>query len=240
MNNHPQSGLFPWVSLLTGSLCLPLRCWLLSSISSNGLLPRFHIAGILSLLFLLLTAGITLWNLRQFPLSNAYRRRFPPSRLAAAGTAIGGIGIGFSAFTIPAAGILRLLVPIFGILCAIALLYAAYCRRIGLRPNGLYHGTMVLFLVFRILVVCRDWGGEPQVQFYLFPLLGSLFLLLACYYRAEVDAMAGDYRKYVFFGQVALFCCIMCLPGDDWLFYMSAAVWLVTDSCVLPAGRNCR
>ena len=240
MNNHSQSGLFPWVALLTGSISLPLRCWLLSSIDENGLLPRFHIAGILSLLLLLATAGISFWVLRQVAPSNAYRRRFPPSRLAALGTAIGGFGMGISAFTVSAAGILGILLPIFGILCAGALIYAAYCRQIGLRPNCLFHTAMVLFLVFRILVVCRDWGSEPQVQFYLFPLLGSLFLLLTCYYRTEADAMTGDYRKYVFFGQMALFCCLMCLPGDDWLFYMSAAAWLATDYCALPTMRRYR
>lgn len=237
MNNHSQSGLFPWVSLLTGSVSLPLRCWLLSSIDNNGLLPRFHITGILSLLLLLLTAGICFWGLRRAAPSNAYRRRFPPSRLAALGSAISGFGIGISAFTVSTAGILRLLMPILGILCAGALLYAAYCRLIGLRPNCLSHGAMVLFLVFRILSACRGWGAESQLQFYLFPLLGSVFLLLTCYYRAETDAMIGDYRKYLFFGQLALFCCLMCLPGDDWLFYMSAVVWLATDYCVPSAKR---
>jgi len=238
MNNHSQSGLFPWVSLLTGAVSLPLRCWLLSSMENNGLLPRFHIAGIFSLLLFLLTAGICFWGLRQAPASYAYRRRFPPSRLAAAGTALGAVGIGISAFLVPAADILRILLPVLGILSAAALIYTAHCRLIGLRPNCLSHGTMVLFLVFRILTACQSWGAEPQVQFYLFPLLGSLCLLLACYYRAETDAMTGDYRKYIFFGQTALFCCLMCLPGDDWLFYASAAVWLATDYCVLPSRRR--
>lgn len=234
MNHHSQSGLFPWVALLTGSVSLPLRCWLLSSADKGGLLPQYHITGILSLLLLLLTAGICFLVLRQAPASNAYRRRFPPSRLAAIGTALGGIGMGISAFTISANGILRPLVPVLGILSAVGMLYAAYCRLVGLRPNCLSHVVFVLFLLFRILVVCRDWGAEPQVQTYLFPLLGSLFLLLTGYYRAEADAMTGDYRKYLFFGQIALFCCLMCLPGKDWLFYMSATLWLAADFCVLP------
>lgn len=240
MNNHSQSGLFPWVSLLTGSVSLPLRCWLLSSIDENGLLPRFHAAGILSLLLLLLTIAIAFWGLRKAPSSYAYRRRFPPSWPAAVGTALGGIGIGISAFTVPTAGVLGILVPFLGLLSAAALIYAARCRLIGLRPNCLSHGAMVLFLLFRILTTCRVWGAEPQLQLYLFPLLGSLSLLLTCYYRAEMDAMTGDYRKYLFFGQMALFCCLMCLPGDDWLFYMSAALWLASDYCVLPGKRHHR
>ena len=237
MNKHPQSDLYPWVALLTGSVSLPLRCWLLSSVDDNGLLPKFHITGILSLVLLALTAGVCFWHLRRAPSSKAYRWCFPPSPLAAVGTAIGGIGMGLSAFTIPTAGILQILLPVLGVLGAAALAYAAYCRLIGLRPNCLSHSAMVLFLVFRILATCQSWGSEPQVQLYLFPLLGSLFLLLTGYYRAEIDAMIGDYRKFLFFGQLALFCCLMCLPGDDWLFYISSALWLATDFCVLPQQR---
>lgn len=240
MNNHSQSGLFPWVSLLTGSVGLALRCWLLSSMDNEGLLPRAHIAGILSLILLLITMGIAFWRLQQAAASNAYRQLFPPSRLAAAGTALGGVVMGISAFTVTASGLLKFLLPVFGILCAGAMLYAAYCRLIGLRPNCLLHGIIALFLVFRILVCCRAWGAEPQLQFYLFPLLGSLCLLLTCYFRAETDAMAGDYRKYLFFGQAALFSCLMCLPGDDWLFYISGAIWLATDYCALPSARQYR
>ena len=237
MNKYSQSGLFPWVSLLTGSAGLCLRHWLLSCADDRGLLPEFHIAGYLCLLLLLLTAGIAFWCLWQATPSKAYNRRFPPSWLAAVGSAISGIGICLSAFTVPAAGILDLLLSILGILCIPALLYAAYCRLIGLRPNAMLHGITALFLAFRILATCRSWGSESQLQLYLFPLLGSLCLLLAFYYRAETAAMTGDYRKFLFFGQLALCCCIMCLPSGDWLFHTSAAIWLVTDFCTLPVGR---
>jgi len=240
MNNHSQLGWFPWVSLMTGSVGLGLRCWLLTSANEDGLLPMYHAGGLLSLVLLLITAGLTYWYLRDARPSKAYLLLFPPSTLAAAGTAIGATGLGFSAFTIKTTGMLGALLPLLGIACIGALLYVSYCRMIGLRPNSLLHGIMVLYILFRILACCRTWGSEPQLQIYLFPMLGALFLLLACFYRAEADAMAGDYRKYLFFGQIALFCCIMCLPGDDWLFYLSASVWLATDYCVLPSRRHHR
>lgn len=239
MNKYSPLGWFPWVSLLTGSVGLGLRCWLLSSADDRGLLPMYHIAALLSLLLLLLTAGFTFWQLRTAQPSNAYRLLFPPSTPAAAGTALGAAGLGISAFTVEATGMLGILIPLLGIASIGALLYASYCRLIGLRPNSLLHGTMVVYILFRILTCCRVWGAEPQVQLYLFPMLGSLFLLLACFFRAEADALSGDYRKFLFFGQVALFCCIMCLPGKDWLFYLSAAVWLAADYCVLPAHKDC-
>ena len=237
MNNLSQMGFFPWVSLISGSVGLGLRCWLLSAMNEDGLLPMYHIAGILSLVLLLTTAGLLFWLLRGAIPSNAYRHIFPPSTLAAAGTAIGAAGLGISAFTVEATGLLGMLVPLLGIASIGALLYASYCRMIGLRPNSLLHGVMVVYVLFRILTCCRIWGAEPQLQLYLFPMLGAMFLLLACFFRAEADALAGDYRKYLFFGQIALFCCVMCLPGDDWLFYLSAAVWLSTDYCVLPSRQ---
>lgn len=238
MINHSRTGWFPWVSLMTGSVGLGLRCWLLTDADNLGLLPVFHPAGILSLFLLLLTAGFTYWHLRKATPSNAYRRLFPPSMLAAAGTAVGAAGLGISAFALDTTGMLNTLVPLLGIVCIGALLYASYCRLIGLRPNCLLHGAMVVYLLFRILSCCRSWGAEPQLQLYLFPMLGSMFLLLACYYRSEADAMTGDYRKYLFFGQIALCCCIMCLPGNDWLFYLSAAIWLSADYCVLPHRQH--
>lgn len=238
MSNRSQTGWFPWVSLLTGSVGLGLRCWLLSSADDRGLLPMYHTAGLLSLFLFLLTAGLTFWHLRSAKPSKAYRLLFPPSALSAAGTALGAAGLGISAFTVEATGTLGVLVPLLGIASIGTLLYASYCRLIGLRPNGLLHGIVVVYTAFRILTCCRSWGAEPQIQLYLFPMLGALFLMLSCFYRAEADAMAGDYRKYLFFGQVALFCCLMCLPGEDWLFYLSAAVWLATDYCVLPSHRN--
>lgn len=234
MNKISRTGWFPWVSLLTGAVGFGLRRWQLSSVDSRGLLPPYHLAGFLSLFLLLLTAGITFWRLYRIPATKAYRRLFPASKLAAAGTAIGAVGLGVSAFMVKATGMLQILVPILGVLCAAALLYAAYCRLLGMRPNAFLHGAVAVYLIFRILTYCRIWGAESQVQVYLFPMLGMLFLLLACYFRGEIDAMIGDYRKYMFFSQLALFCSIMCLPGNDWPFYGTVALWLAADFCILP------
>lgn len=234
MNPFSKQGLFPYLSLLTGAIGLALRFWLLSSVDNRGLLPKYHIAGILSILLFALILGLLLYVLRTAAPSKAYRQLFPPSRIAAVGTLLGAIGMGISAFTLEGTGILRLLVPVLGILSAIALAITAYCRFIGLRPNCLLHGTVVLYLIFRTLVCCRMWGAEPQLQLYLFPLLACLTLLLACYFRAEADAVMGDYRRYVFFAQTALFCCCLCLPSEDWLFYLSAGIWVATDFCLLP------
>ena len=35
--------------------------------------------------------------------------------------------------------------------------------------------------------------------------------------------------------KVALFCCILCLTGGEWMFYLSAGIWMASDFCALPA-----
>ena len=237
MKLFSKQGLFPLFPILTGMAGLALRFRLLSAVDDRGLLPQNHIAGILTYLLLLVTLVVCFLGARSATPSTAYRKLFPPSRIAATGTVIGAVGIGVSAFTTGAAGFLQILLPILGVLSGGAMLYAAYCRLIGLRPSCLLHGGIVVFLVLRVLAYCRLWGAEPQLQMYFFQLIGSLFLLLACYHRAEADALMGDYRKYLFFGQAALFCCCVCLSGADWLFYLSAGVWIASDYCVSTSGR---
>lgn len=234
MNQLSKRGLFPWLTLLAGLIGLAMRVWLLSTVDKQGLLPDGHFAGVIPFLLLAAVLGISFWVVRKETPSLAYRKLFPPSVIAAIGTALGAIGMGFSAFTVNSTGPLQLLVYIAGVLGAAALLYAAYCRFIGLRPSCLLHVVLGVYMVLRVLANCRQWGTETQLQMFFFQLLGSLFLLIACYYRAEADALMGDYRKYIFFSQAALFCCCVCLSEKDWLFYLSAAVWLTADNCVPP------
>ncbi len=237
MRHFSKQGIFPWFTLLAGLIGGVFQFWLLSAADKQGLLPKNHIAGILSFLLLAFTLGACLYVTKKAPPSKAYRRLFPPSKLAAVGAAFGAVGLGISAFTLDRTGLFQLL-PVFGVASSAALLYSAYCRFMGLRPSFFAHVVTVIYLIFRTLARCRAWGAEPQLQLYFFQLLGSLFLLMACYFRAEMDILTGDYRKYLFCGQAALFCCCLCLPGQDRLFYLSAGIWMAADFCALPGGKS--
>lgn len=238
MNHSSQRKLFPWITILAGLIGFGLRSWLFSSVDSKGLLPTNHIAGILTFILFALTLGVCFIQLKGVATTATYDRLFPASPVAAAGILLGGVGFGLSAFTVEAAGLFRFLVPIFGVLTAGAMTVAAYCRLKGLRPNCLLHCVAAIYLVLRIMVCCRAWGSEPQVQLYFFQLMACLFLLMACYYRAELDIHPKGYRQYAFFSQAALFCCCLCLQDTDRLFYLSAAVFMAADFCLLPpAGK---
>jgi len=234
MNSSSKQGIFPWFPLFAGVIGLALRSWLLSLATPQGLLPHNHISAILSFLLLAVTLGVCLLGVRKAAPSGAYSQLFPRSPVAAAGIFIGAIGMGFSGFTLKITGLLQIFLPVLGVLSAATLLLTAYCRFKGLRPNCLAHATVVVFLLLRILACCQTWGSEPQLLLYFFHLLACLFLLIASYYRAEMDVQMKDCRRYVFFGQIALFCCCLCLLGEDWLFYLSAAIWMATDTCVMP------
>lgn len=239
MYHSSRQGLFPWFPILTGMVGFALRCWLFSSMDSAGLLPNNHIAGSLTFLLLALCLAVCFLGVKNATPHDTYRQMFPRSGIAAAGTVMGAVGMAISAFTLKSAGVFRFLLPVLGVLCAGALLFAAYCRFRELQPNFLTHCAVAIYLIFRSLANCRTWGAEPQLQLYFFHLLASLFLLLACYYRAELDLHSGDCRRYVFFAQAALFCCCLCLMGEGWLFYLSAGIWIATDFCVIfPENKN--
>ena len=189
----------------------------------------------------LLLAGVVavcFFGVREGKRMDAYARIFPRSPVSAFGNIFAALGLIISAFTLETSGFLKLLMPVFGVLSAGALGMVAYCRLKGMRPNCLLHITICAYLILRIMTCCRGWGAEPQLQRYIFHLLGCLFLLMACYYRAEMNTLIGDCRKYVFFSQVALFCCCLCAIGEDWLFYLTGAIWMATDLCTLSFNKQ--
>ncbi len=237
MELFSKKGLFPWVSIFAGLPALALQSLLFSCADTDGLLPAGHFAGIVPFVLLAIALGICAAGAAKFPKANSYDALFPVSVPAAAGMALAAAGMGVSAFTITAKGLLGLAVPVLGICAAVALGVCAYFRAKGIRPHCLLWGIVTVYLIFRTLVCCQGWGSQPQLQLYFFPMLACLFLLMACYYRAELGIKPDSCRRYVFFGQSALFCCLIALATPDRLFYLSAALWLATDLCAYT-GRT--
>ena len=238
MPNSDKIKGIPWFPICTGLFGLVLQILLLSTRDGQGLLPEHHISSVLSfVLFALTLAGIFL-GLRKLPAEGDYCRWFSGSAVAGVGAAVGAVGMSLSALSMRGTGILLILLPVFAAANMGAMLLAAFSRFKGVRPNCLLYVVSDVFLILRIMVCCQGWGRESQMQTYFFPLIASLFLLLACYYRAERIVKEDGFRPNIFFfSQAALFCCLLALPGDDWLFYLSAAVWMATDFSV-PADQT--
>ena len=231
MKRFLKTELFSLFSIILGIVGMALQSWLFSTADSQGLLLHGHMAEILSYILLAVFALVNFLFLKDTKPTGAYSHLFPQSLFAGIGSILAGLGIGLSAFSPEIVGVLRLVVKILGIASAAALGYAGYCRLQGKRPNCLLFAVVALFLIFRTLAFCQKWSAEVQVQTYFFPLLGGVSLLMAAYYRAAIGADMKGCRQYLFFRQLAIFCCLMSVAGGEALFYLAGAVWMATDAC---------
>ena len=229
MNTQPRSGIFPWFTMIEGIAGFFLQCWLFSAINAKGLLPTNHIAGYLSFGLLALTLVICWLGARSEEDPHSDGTIFP-SGVATAGIALSAVAMAFSAFATNRIGILQILSFGTGILAAAAMGYIALCRAKKLYANAMLHCIITIYLILRTMANCGSWSAEPQFQQFFFPLLACVFLMIAAYYRAALALGMAVNKRYVFFSQMALFSCLMCCRGSDWLFYLSGALWMLFDS----------
>ena len=106
----------------------------------------------------------------------------------------------------------------------------------------LFNGLICLYLMLTLVNLYRTWSSSPQLQNYVFPLIGCVFVMLACYHDAAFSANAGSRRAHTFFHLMAVYLCVASLPENDSpLFYLALAVWMLTGICSLtPANRRAR
>lgn len=239
MNTTSRKGIFPWFTVIEGIVGFFMQCWLFSSTDANGLLPPYHIAGILSFVLLAITLVIC-WAGSRKEKDLCPDKLFFSSSAAAGGLGLSAAGFAFSAFSLTGLGILRVVTLVFGILAAASLGYIAFCRAKKFHADAMLHCVITVYLILRTMTNCSGWSAEPQFMLYFFPLLACMFLMITSYYRAAMALGLEHSKKYVFFSQAALFCCCMCCRGSDWLFYLSAALWLTFDCpapSTVPNGR---
>lgn len=238
MKRSSKTGLFPWAILLAGILGFALRSWLFSAEDSRGLLPQGHVGAVVPFILLAVTMALCFYGARLVS-SAAYVQLFPASGGAALFCLAGAVGMGFAGFTAAGTGVLKLLTVIFGILTAVALGLAAVSRHKGARPNCLLFCVATVYCLIRTLVFCRAWGAEPQLLRFFFELLACLLLMMVFYYRAQLTLNGKGVQQYFFMNHAALFCCCLCLAGEDFLFYLSAGIFLAADACALsPTHTN--
>ena len=89
--------------------------------------------------------------------------------------------------------------------------------------------AFTVYLMAHLISQYRQWSAEPQLQNYLFQVLGSVFLMVACYHRTCLELLGGKLRWYVFFNQGALLLCIYSLNTQLWPFYLAMGLWTLFD-----------
>ena len=233
MKINLKPTILPWFTLGAGGLGLCLQICLFRRMDEQGLLPAKHFAGSLSfVLFALVLVVVFLCSRRLTPI-HSYKLLFPADLPGAIGCAAGAVGFALAAFSQPISNILAILHLVIGIAAAACVLLAGYCRFTGRYPVFWYSIVITVFFMLHLILRCRQWGAQPQLQFYFFPFLGTVFLLLSAYQRACLDAGRGLRQWYVFFNQSALFCCLLAAAGENKLFFLTMAAWLGTNLCSL-------
>lgn len=155
--------------------------------------------------------------------------------LAGLGQLIGGLGLGWTAvrYSGEMPGLLGILWKILGIVSALCLLWSALQTFQKKTPHFLVLLAPCLFWLVHLIDNYRGWSGQPQLQSYLFALLGTMAMTLFTYYTAAEVVGMGKPRLRVFAGLSAGYLCLAAmLPGPEKtqiLFFTSA---LLAISCL--------
>ena len=238
MNRFSPLRLFPWVTLFLGTAGFALQSWLFSCVDSKGLLPRDHIAAPLCFILLALSLGSCLWGLLRMDSAPACDRTACAAKGVEIGGIVGGLVMVFSVLLPVGADLFSRLAALFGLVIGICLLIGAFCRLKGKPVPPATHYACMAFLVLRIMLSCRSWSGETQVQSFVFALFAALFFLLTLYHRAQLAILGAGNKHFFLFSQAALFCSCVNLSGPDFLFSLGVVIWLAAETCGLPASSQ--
>ena len=124
-------------------------------------------------------------------------------------------------------GVLNVLL---GFAAAAVFVLMGSCRKQGKSMSIWAYTAAVVFFVFHLLQQYQLWTRQPQFSDYLFPLLGSIFLMLTVYHRACKDLGQPAGVQYLIFSQAALFCAMLSIGGQSTVFYSAMAAWMLLDS----------
>ena len=231
----------PWYVLIAGALGLLLRLWLLSNTDAHGFLAPNPVATALLWVLAVGVPAVLFYLTRELTEAQKYSFNFPPSPIAAIGTALAALSIGIHSIVSFAGsqGTIDILSGIFGIFSAAALGLAGWSRFVGKRPNFLLHGVVSVYLMLRLICQYRHWSADPQTLDYCFQILATVSLTLAVYQRTAFDAGQGKRSSYAFFClTTAFFCCLSLVGWEDILYYLGIGVWMITDLCNLTPLKS--
>ena len=220
------------VSLL-GLVALVLR-WQLyrTAVDAKGLLVRMHP---LSLVLMALTAAVLLMiyvAVRKQEESVSFEERVPNGILAALGHGLLAVSILSTVLSgnPRAIGYLATAWRWLGFAAPLCLVLAGADRLLGRKSFFLLHVVPCLFLVVHIVSHYQSWSGDPQMQDYVFALLGAMALMFFGFYTAAMEAGCGSRRMLLGMGLAAIYLCLAEAAHSAYpLLYLAGMIWVMTD-----------
>lgn len=233
MRRNSGGNLLPVWMLLPGGIALGLRRVLYAScVDAKGLLLRGHPLEIALLLLsgiMLLLAAVIAWK-KETPETDS------GNVLGAFGNIAAGAGILATVLTsmTGAGSYLETAWYYLGLAAPVCLLLAGTARLFGKRPFFLLHVVPCLFFLVHIVTRYQLWSSQPQIQEYLFALLGAIALMFYGFYTAAGEADCGSPRMRFGMGLSALYLCMAELARSSCpALYLGGFFWVLTDLCSL-------
>lgn len=216
----------PLLPLLSGLVCAGLR-WLLFRNHTDAL-------GLLETGTLVETGIFLLTGLCLVLFALAARRGWAgENKLAAPGQMLGGLGIFLTALgnSGQMAGVVGTLWKILGLIAGICLIVQGVCTLKKRKVPFLLPLAVCVFFLLHLIDNYRGWSSQPQLQKYLFDLLGILSLTFFSYCDTARRVSLGKPKTRIFSGLCAVYFCLAAIPGSPefTVLYALCALWALTD-----------
>lgn len=228
--------------LLFGMVALILRKTLyVTAVDVKGLLLRNQP---LEIALMVLTIGVLLrlaLHIRKLTSSGGYGHQASPNLIGAVGNIGAGAGI---LMTVLAGqpfmgGNLEIVWYWLGLAAPVCLLVAGIARLFGKKPFFLLYVVVCLFFLMHIVRHYQLWSSNPQLQDYLFAMLGAMGLMLFGFYTAAGEADCGNPPIRLGMGLAAIYLCLAELARSScpWL-YLGGIFWVLTDFFRMPRTQQ--
>ena len=113
---------------------------------------------------------------------------------------------------------------------AVSMVMLVLLRKKGKDPHFLLYGILCLFFAVYMVSCYQGWSRNPQIQDYLYALLGGVGLMLYTYHKT---AAAVGFRKekwMLAIGLLTSYFCFVSLSGTEFpVLYLCSGYWVLTD-----------
>lgn len=223
----------PVMMLIWGIAALVLRKTLYTTaVDIKGLLLRYHP---LEIALVVLTIGVLIRILvavRKLDTPGGYAEHSVSGILGAIGNVAAGAGILVTVLTAAPGmgGYLETIWRYLGLAAPVCLLLAGIARLLGKKPFFLLYVVVCLFFVLHIVTHYQFWSGDPQLQNYIFTLLGTMALMFFAFYSATLEAGCGSPRIRLGMGLAAIYLCTAELARSYCpALYFGSILWVLTE-----------
>ena len=121
---------------------------------------------------------------------------------------------------------------ILGMAAPACLLLGTIVRLLGKRPLFLTLVAVCLFFLVHIVTRYQIWSANPQMQDYLYALLGTMALMFFGFYEASQAADCGNHRLRLGMGLAAVYLCMAELARSSCpVLYLGGILWVLTQLC---------